>query len=424
MRPPDDDELAADLDRLRAALTQLDAKVREGTRHGNVASALAPESARLQDRIRRRSRLGRRAATAAPRRGAVEDVIAAGLAAWVSYIEVDGRLAALRVVDGVVTIVELGRRAPTAQREATLLRSVLTMHLNAVGRGVERDPAPCHGVGRRGRRRCYCARSTSRDGPVVLSPIAGLHDLPWGLLPSLRTRSFVLAPSVGPVAAVRARSRRAGPRASSPWPVPDVPFADVEAEQVAARYGAGDGPRPAPAATRGRRRARRCPVPTSPTSPATGGSPSENPMFSSLLLGDGPMFVYDLERIAPAPGVVVLSACHAGAHATPAGREILGLTASLLAMGPRAVVAATVPIPDTLVDGRRDGPVARRLAGRRCGPADALVDAAPRRPRRRRRLRLPRRRLSVRADRAPGDLSQLVRESWPLPRRRSSASTG
>ena len=71
-------------------------------------------------------------------------------------------------------------------------------------------------------------------------------------------------------------------------------------------------------------------------------------MFSSLLLDDGPMFVYDLERIDPPPKVVVLSACHAGAHATPTGQEILGLTASLLAMGPRAVIVATVPIPDTL----------------------------------------------------------------------------
>jgi CHAT domain-containing protein len=69
---------------------------------------------------------------------------------------------------------------------------------------------------------------------------------------------------------------------------------------------------------------------------------------------------------------VVLSACHAGAHATPTGREILGLTASLLAMGPRAVIAATVPIPDTL--GTVDvmaGLHERLAAGVR--PADALL---------------------------------------------------
>ena len=67
VRPPDDVELAADLDRLRAALTQFDAEVRDGTRHGTIAPELAPDSAILQDRIRRRARLGRRAVAAAPR---------------------------------------------------------------------------------------------------------------------------------------------------------------------------------------------------------------------------------------------------------------------------------------------------------------------------------------------------------------------
>ena len=124
---------------------------------------------------------------------------------------------------------------------------------------------------------------------------------------------------------------------------PDVPLADVEAEQVAACYEHGRI-LAGPAAT------------VAGVAEAMLGADvahlvchgrfsSENPMVSSLQLADGPMFVYDLERLAPAPGVVVLSACHAGAHATPAGREILGLTASLLARGPRSVVAATVPIP-------------------------------------------------------------------------------
>ena len=33
------------------------------------------------------------------------------------------------------------------------------------------------------------------------------------------------------------------------------------------------------------------------------------------------MFVYDLERLSPPPAVVVLSACSAGKHATPAGND-------------------------------------------------------------------------------------------------------
>jgi len=102
-----------------------------------------------------------------------------------------------------------------------------------------------------------------------------------------------------------------------------------------------------------------------------GSFSSQNPMFSSLRLADGPMFVYDLERLSPPPAVVVLSACSVGNHATPAGKEILGLAASLLAAGPRAVIAATVPVPDasSMVDfmDRLHGALACGA-----GPAEAL----------------------------------------------------
>ena len=102
-----------------------------------------------------------------------------------------------------------------------------------------------------------------------------------------------------------------------------------------------------------------------------GSFSSENPMFSSLRLADGPMFVYDLERLSPPPDVVVLSACSAGHHATPAGKEILGLTASLLATGPRAVIAATVAVPDTSATVDFMSALHRALATG-AGPAEAL----------------------------------------------------
>ena len=102
-----------------------------------------------------------------------------------------------------------------------------------------------------------------------------------------------------------------------------------------------------------------------------GSFSSENPMFSSLRLADGPMFVYDLERLSTPPHVVVLSACSAGNHATPAGKEILGLTASLLATGPRAVIAATVAVLDASSTVDFMGDLHRELAAG-TGPAEAL----------------------------------------------------
>ena len=73
----------------------------------------------------------------------------------------------------------------------------------------------------------------------------------------------------------------------------------------------------------------------------------ESPMFSSLELHGGPMFVHEFERLRPCPRVTVLSACHAGSHTSPTEREILGLSASLVAAGARSVVAATFAVPDS-----------------------------------------------------------------------------
>ncbi len=364
VRPPDDHELATDLDRLRSVLTELDAKAREGVDD----QTLLRESTQLQDRVRRRSR--RVAAEALPPPGAATntDFLTTGVATWVSFVDVDGQLAALRVIEGQPDVVPIGA-CVEAQREATLLRTTLTMHLNAVGRGIAKDPEPVL-MAAADVDAAIIAPLDLPPGPVVLSPIAGLHDLPWGLLPSLRNRSFTLAPS-------RALWQRCCARVqvSQAHVVvaagPDVPLADVEAEQVAACYEHGRI-LAGPAAT------------VAGVAEAMLGADvahlvchgrfsSENPMFSSLQLADGPMFVYDLERLAPAPGVVVLSACHAGAHATPAGREILGLTASLLARGPRSVVAATVPIPDALSTVGLMTQLHTSLAGG-AGAAAALVE--------------------------------------------------
>ena len=73
---------------------------------------------------------------------------------------------------------------------------------------------------------------------------------------------------------------------------------------------------------------------------------TDNPLFSSLELADGPLTVYDLEGLEAAPEHVVLSACDSGVSAARPGDELLGLLASLFALGTRSVVASVVPVPD------------------------------------------------------------------------------
>ena len=51
---------------------------------------------------------------------------------------------------------------------------------------------------------------------------------------------------------------------------------------------------------------------------------ADNPQFSSLELADGPLTVYDLERIARPPQWIVLSACDAGRSAVHPGRRAHG----------------------------------------------------------------------------------------------------
>jgi hypothetical protein len=287
---------------------------------------------------------------------------------------VDGKLTAVRVAGGEPELVSLGAMDRLIG-EAAMLRTTLAMHLNAIGRGIVRDPA------------VVLAAAEEADGallgplglgagPVAISPVAGLHDLPWGLLPSLRERPFALAPSL------RLWRRCAATQVGVPETLvavagPGVPLADLEARRVVDRYRRGlllSGSEATVAAAGDEMR-------TADVAHLVchGRFSADNPMFSSLLMADGPMFVYDLERVTPPPKIVVLSACHAGAHAVPAGREILGLTASLLARGPRAVVAATVPIPDTVSTIELMTALHACLAAG-AGAADALVEVRRRDP--------------------------------------------
>jgi CHAT domain-containing protein len=73
---------------------------------------------------------------------------------------------------------------------------------------------------------------------------------------------------------------------------------------------------------------------------------SDNPLFSSLQLDDGPLTVYDLEGMNRAPHRLVLSACESGRAAPIGSDELLGLASSLIPMGTVGIVAAVVPVSD------------------------------------------------------------------------------
>lgn len=71
----------------------------------------------------------------------------------------------------------------------------------------------------------------------------------------------------------------------------------------------------------------------------------DNPLFSALELADGPLTVYDIERLRTPPTRVVLSACDSGQSAVRPGDELMGFTAALLGLGTRTLIAPVVPVP-------------------------------------------------------------------------------
>jgi CHAT domain-containing protein len=94
----------------------------------------------------------------------------------------------------------------------------------------------------------------------------------------------------------------------------------------------------------------------------------DNPMWSRIELADGPMTVYEMQRLGPVPSTVVLATCES-AHSTTRGvAQVYGLAGTLLRMGARTVVASIGALPDstttrrTMVELHRDLAAGRRAS--------------------------------------------------------------
>ena len=68
--------------------------------------------------------------------------------------------------------------------------------------------------------------------------------------------------------------------------------------------------------------------------------------MSALELDDGPLTVYDLERLGRAPHRIVLSSCNSALGAPSGADELLGVASALMSLGSAGVVASVVPIDD------------------------------------------------------------------------------
>ncbi len=74
----------------------------------------------------------------------------------------------------------------------------------------------------------------------------------------------------------------------------------------------------------------------------------DQPLFSSLELADGPLFLHDLARVGGVPDVVILSACNAGRSSASKGGTA-GFARTLRSLGSKTVIAPFATVNDQLV---------------------------------------------------------------------------
>lgn len=181
------------------------------------------------------------------------------------------------------------------------------------------------------------------EGRLLIVPSASLQPVLWAALPSLAHRPFVVAPSA-----------RAWLRASQqPAPIagrdvfvsgPGLLAAAAEVEELAKYY-------PEAVLLTGRKATVETVLAAIDGAAlvhiaAHGKLRSDSPMFSQLEMADGPLTLYDLERLHRPPNVVVLSSCEAGAGKLYESGGVLGTASALMALGSRTVIASTVRVPD------------------------------------------------------------------------------
>ncbi len=365
--PPQDPLLAQLLADLRTAVVQIEQRQREGRPAGRLAGRQLALERAIRDANRRMPHV-----VGSPRREPpTPHELHAALdgAALLEYVESDGQLYAVAAADGGVALVCLGPAAPVADLVRWLpfaltrlsrLRTSAASADAAIGL-VRRTAAEL------GTLLLAPLDAVLADRPAVIVPTGLLQSMPWSLLPQLRGRAVTVGPSAALWHGAAGRAPQHGHVAAAAGP--GLPGAHAEAVDVAAIYQAepplvGDAStaHAVSAAVDGASVAHLA---------AHGTVRADNPLFSSLHLADGPLTVYELERLAHGADTVVLAACNSGRDVVLAGDEMIGLSAAFLNKRTRNVVASVVALPDaatapTMVAFHRDlaagAPVAQALA--------------------------------------------------------------
>jgi hypothetical protein len=321
------------------------AKIEELRKAGRRNAALVSQQAALERQIRDHYRRQPRASADPVPAVSVAGLAAAlGEAGLVEFIQLDGMLHAVVVAGGRARLQQLGAVKPVRD----LIGQVAFALHRLARRHVSEDAKAAavimlrHAADRLDAMLLGPLTRQLDSRALVVIPTGPLQSLPWSVLPSCADRPVAVAPS----AALWHAAQRRDPHTNGPVTVacgPGLPGGRAEAEAVAAIYRTTALVGSAATVHAVTERLSRTNL---VHLAAHGHVRADNPLFSSLRLADGPLTVFDLERLERVAPTLVLAACDSGRSIVPTGDELLGFGASLLSLGARQLVASVVPIPD------------------------------------------------------------------------------
>jgi CHAT domain-containing protein/tetratricopeptide (TPR) repeat protein len=346
VEPPDFDEIRADLAALRAVHGGLAASAGPGSQQ-RFAGADAREQAAIENRIRHatwRAASAARASTAPVTVGGLrgqlqgrvlieygllgQDLVAVVIDARGSRLSALGPLAPVRDQLRALHFALRRLTRPSYQAQHAAARASADLRIRSLTELLV-DPL-----------------RVPADIELVVVPVPDLQGVPWA---ALHGGPVGLAPSATfwartALAAQHQRQARDSSGTVVLMAGPDLPGAVAEVESLAQLH---------PSAI--------CLTPPASTAEVVAGAldgadlahlachgtlRADNPMFSSLLLSDGPLTLQELYARGLAPHRLVLAACRSGSQASYAGDEVLGFVPALLARGTAGILASTAEVPD------------------------------------------------------------------------------
>ena len=345
VEPPAFAPISADI----AALRAVQAEAREGAGPGSAARAdrPAPEQTVLEERIRHATwRAGPVAETAAApvAVGALRDRLAGRM--LVTYGLQGDELIAVVIGPRRSRIARLGPLRPVREQVRALLFAL--RRLAQPGTPAAHAAARASADVRLHRLTDFLLAPLNVGGgdELVVIPVPGLDGVPWS---AVHAGPVAVAPSATIWARTAATARTAPPAGDAGHAValvagPDLPGAVDEIAALARLYVSARRLMP-PASTAGA------------VAEALAGADlahlachgvlrADNPMFSSLLLSDGPMTLQEIYARGLAPRRLILAACESGSQASYAGDEVLGFVGALLARGTAGILASAAVVPD------------------------------------------------------------------------------